>query len=91
MKCLKKNADSEGLSYADTDELLELDEVKSIYKKEMATFSRSLASHEKIRDFRLLPNEFTVENGEITPTMKVKRRVIAEKYAHLISDIFKDD
>ena len=88
---LKKNADSEGLSYADTDELLELDEVKSIYKKEMATFSRSLASHEKIRDFRLLPNEFTVENGEITPTMKVKRRVIAEKYAHLISDIFKDD
>ena len=31
---LKKNADSEGLSYADTDELLELDEVKSIYKKE---------------------------------------------------------
>ncbi len=88
---LKKNADSEGLSYADTDELLELDEVKSIYKKEMATFSRSLASHEKIRDFRLLPNEFTVENGEITPTMKVKRRVIAEKYAHLISDIYKDD
>ena len=88
---LKKFANSEGISYADTDELLELDEVKSVYKKEMAQFSKNLASHEKIRDFRLLPNEFTVETGEITPTMKVKRRVIAEKYAHLISDIFKGD
>jgi long-chain acyl-CoA synthetase len=88
---LKKFADAQGLSYAGTDELLNLDEVKSVYKKEMAQFSKSLASHEKIRDFRLLANEFTVETGEITPTMKVKRRVIAEKYAHLISDIFKDD
>ena len=89
--CSKKIADSEGLSYADTDELLELDEVKSIYKKEMATFLQESGFSRKNRDFRLLPNEFTVENGEITPTMKVKRRVIAEKYAHLISDIFKDD
>lgn len=57
----------------------------------MRAFSKELASHEKIRDFRLLPNEFTVETGEITPTLKVKRRVIAEKYADQITDIFKND
>ena len=43
---LKKFANSK-ISYADTDELLELDEVKSVYKKEMAQFSKNLASHEK--------------------------------------------
>jgi len=66
-------------------------EIVEVFKKEIRTFSKDLASHEKIRDFRLLPNEFTVETGEITPTMKVKRRVIAEKYADQISSIFKDD
>ncbi len=57
----------------------------------MRSFSKELESHEKIRDFKILANEFTVETGEITPTMKVKRRVIAEKYASQIEEIFKND
>ena len=80
-----------GLEFSNNEELIELDEVKDIYKKEIRSFSKELASHEKIRDFRLVPNEFTVETGEITPTLKVKRRVISDKYGHLIDDIFKDD
>ena len=62
-----------------------------MYKKEMRTFSKELASHEKIRDFRLLANEFSVETGEITPTLKIKRRVVSEKYADKIVDIFKEE
>lgn len=88
---LKKYAKDNNLKTESIEELIELDDVKNIYKKEMREFSKELASHEKIRDFRLLPNEFTVETGEITPTMKVKRRVISEKYADQIADIFKDD
>ncbi|NBW70672.1 MAG: long-chain fatty acid--CoA ligase, partial [Bacteroidetes bacterium] len=88
---LKKHVDELGLSYSDVESMLALTEVQTIYKKEMASFSKELASHEKIRDFRLIASEFTVETGEITPTMKVKRRVISEKYSHLINDIFKDD
>ncbi|MEQ9264776.1 MAG: long-chain fatty acid--CoA ligase [Balneolaceae bacterium] len=88
---LKKYARDNNLKTESIEELIELDDVKNIYKKEMREFSKELASHEKIRDFRLLPNEFTVETGEITPTMKVKRRVISEKYADQIADIFKDD
>jgi long-chain acyl-CoA synthetase len=49
-----------------------------------------LASHEKIRDFRLLPQEFSVETGELTPTLKVKRRVIQDKYGDLIEEMFED-
>lgn len=88
---LKKFARENNLKNGTIEELLGHDEIKNIYKKEMREFSKELASHEKIRDFRLLQNEFTIETGEITPTMKVKRRVISEKYADQIADIFKDD
>lgn len=84
-------AREQGATFSSNEELIELDLIKDIYKKEIRSFSRELASHEKIRDFRLVPNEFTVETGEITPTLKVKRRVIADKYGHLIEDIFRDD
>lgn len=88
---LAKFAKDNGLDYKTNEVLISHPEVKDLFKKELRAFSKDLASHEKIRDFRLLPNEFTVETGEITPTMKVKRRVIAEKYANEIADIFKDD
>lgn len=88
---LAKFAKEQGLSFDGNEELIEFEEVKGVYKKELRSFSKELASHEKIRDFRLVPNEFTVETGEITPTLKVKRRVISDKYGHLIEDIFKSD
>ncbi len=88
---ISKFAREQGLEFSNNEELIELDEIQDIYKKELRSFSKELASHEKIRDFRLVPNEFTVETGEITPTLKVKRRIIADKYGHLIEDIFKDD
>jgi long-chain acyl-CoA synthetase len=90
-EAVAKVAKEKGLKFSNNEELIDLDEVKDIFKKELRTFSKELASHEKIRDFRLVANEFTVETGEITPTLKVKRRVIADKYGHLIDDIFKDD
>ncbi|HBX67751.1 MAG TPA: long-chain fatty acid--CoA ligase, partial [Balneolaceae bacterium] len=90
-EAVEKFAKQEGLKFNGNEDLIELDEVKKIYKKELRSFSKELASHEKIRDFRLVANEFTVDTGEITPTLKVKRRVISDKYGHLIEDIFRDD
>jgi long-chain acyl-CoA synthetase len=90
-EAIQKFAKDNDIKTDSIEELIEHDQVKNLYKKEMRAFSKDLASHEKIRDFRLLPNEFTVETGEITPTLKVKRRVIAEKYADQISAIFATD
>jgi long-chain acyl-CoA synthetase len=90
-EAVAKFAKDQELTFKGNEELIELEEVKDLYKKELRGFSKELASHEKIRDFRLVANEFTVETGEITPTLKVKRRVIEDKYGHLIDDIFKDD
>ncbi len=86
---LENWAGQENLSYNGIEDLLQKDEVQNIYKKEIRSHSKDLASHEKVRDFRLLPNEFTVETGEITPTLKVKRRVIEDKYGDLIRSIYE--
>lgn len=90
-EALAKFAKENGLDASSNDVLISHPEINEIFKKEMREFSKELASHEKIRDFRLLPEEFTVESGEITPTMKVKRRVIAEKFEDQIKSIFNDD
>ncbi len=47
----------------------------------VADVNRKLAEHERIRRFRLMEREFTVDRGEMTPTLKLKRRVIMERYA----------
>ncbi|WP_069130162.1 AMP-dependent synthetase/ligase [Rhodohalobacter halophilus] len=90
-EALEKYAKENNISYSNIEELIENEAVQNLYNKEIRSFSKELASHEKLRDFRLIPNEFTVETGELTPTLKVKRRIIEEKYGHLIEDIFEGD
>ncbi|MDX1585672.1 MAG: AMP-binding protein, partial [Balneolaceae bacterium] len=87
---LKNYAKEQDIEYEGQDELINKEEIQSIFRQEIRKYSKELASHEKIRDFRLVPEEFTVEGGELTPTLKVKRRVIEDKYSHLINDIFAE-
>lgn len=89
-EALEKYAKENDIKYKDMDELLKHEAIINIFSKEIRSFSKELASHEKIRDFRLIPQEFSVETGELTPTLKVKRRVIEDKYGDLIEDIFKE-
>ncbi len=90
-EALEKFANENGISFENAAELVKHSDIQNLFKGEVRSFSKELASHEKIRDFRLLSNEFTIETGEITPTLKVKRRVISEKFADEIQDMFKDD
>ncbi|PKD42831.1 AMP-dependent synthetase/ligase [Rhodohalobacter barkolensis] len=90
-EAIEKYAKQNDIKYSGIEELLQNEAVQNLYNKEIRSFSKELASHEKLRDFRLIPNEFTVETGELTPTLKVKRRIIEKKYGHLIEDIFEGD
>ncbi|WP_302320432.1 hypothetical protein [uncultured Duncaniella sp.] len=49
---------------------------------------KGFASYEKIKRFTLLPHGFTMDNGELTNTLKIKRRVISEKYADQIEAMY---
>ncbi|MCW9706690.1 AMP-dependent synthetase/ligase [Fodinibius salsisoli] len=88
---LEAHAEVKDIEYLSMEELIGKEEIQNIYRREIRSYAHELASHEKIRDFRLVPNEFTVETGELTPTLKVKRRIIEEKYGYLIDDIFETD
>ena len=85
---LKAYARERNMEFTKVEELLSNKEVQKIYRNEIRSFSNELASHEKIRDFRLVPDEFTVESGELTPTLKVKRRIVEDEYKYLIDDMF---
>ena len=47
-----------------------------------------MSKAESIKSFRILPNDFSIEGGELTPTLKVKRRIVADHYGNVIEAIY---
>jgi long-chain acyl-CoA synthetase len=83
-------AGEQGVTLADGDAVSASPEVKKLIKSEIDKYSNWLADFEKIRRFTLLNTTFSIDGGELTPTMKVKRRVINQKFAAEISALFGD-
>lgn len=69
----------------DVPELVERPEVRKLFKAEIDKFTRNLADFEKIKRFALTTHPFSIETGELTPTLKVKRKFVAQRYADLIA------
>lgn len=59
------------------------------YQEEVDKVNKNLAKYEQIKQFRLVPDEWSIEGGELTPTLKLKRRNIIAEYKHLEEDIYK--
>jgi long-chain acyl-CoA synthetase len=70
-------------------ELAQLAAVKHLIQEEIERLSGHLANFEKIHRFSLIDHELTLEGGEMTPTLKVKRRVVMEKYRDLIEAMYR--
>lgn len=88
---LKAFLKEKGVDLSDPKEMVEHEVTQTEFNNYIKNFSRGLASHEKIRDFRLLSEAFTVENGLLTPTMKIKRKQATKTYQELIDSIFTED
>ena len=80
---LQEWAKEQGIVFSPREELVRNPEVIAFYKARIKSQSGDLAGYESIKKFTLMPNEFTQEAGEITPTLKIKRKAVAEKYAAL--------
>jgi long-chain acyl-CoA synthetase len=59
-----------------------------LVQNDVALLTRDLADYLRIRRIALLPEEFTIDRGELTPTLKVKRRVIDQKFGELIEELY---
>jgi long-chain acyl-CoA synthetase len=64
-------------------------DVRDFMQKEVTEKTADLASFEQVRRVALLPRELTIEDGELSPTLKVKRRVVEAKFADLIEDAYR--
>jgi len=69
-------------------EMAQHPETEALVAAAVKQVNAELAMHERIRRFTLLPREFSLEEGELTPTMKVRRRIIAERYGGLIEQMY---
>jgi len=85
---LAEFAKQKKLSFKDREELIRLPEVVELYTSRIRDHSKSLAPFEKIKRFTLVAREFSQQAGEITPTLKVKRKVVARKYRELIERMY---
>ena len=83
----KLNAEGEKLDASNTEAILKNARVKALIQAEVDRLNNGFARFEQIKQFELIP-EMTIETGELTPSMKVKRRVVNDKYAHLIKKIY---
>lgn len=81
-------AAKKNLEYQSNRELVALDAVKDLIQSEVDKYSKEFARYEKVREFRLLPKELTIEDGELTPTLKIKRRIVEEEFKDLIESIY---
>ncbi|MGB3466408.1 MAG: long-chain fatty acid--CoA ligase [Cyclobacteriaceae bacterium] len=73
------------------EELMAHKDIRKVFEKELEQLNKNLGKWEQIKQFRLLTEPWSVESGELTATLKMKRKVIMEKYDHIIRDIYKDD
>jgi long-chain acyl-CoA synthetase len=86
---LKNWALMKGIGYMNDHEAIKNPKIKKRIQEEIDIHNKSLNSYEKIMRFELLPEEWTIETGEITPTLKVKRNYVCKKYEKVILKLFK--
>jgi long-chain acyl-CoA synthetase len=86
---LEKWAKEKGLNAGNREELVEKPEVVAFYHELVNDLTPDLAQFEKIKKITLIAHEFTLEAGELTPTFKVKRRVVEVRYKDIIDQMYK--
>lgn len=85
---LKGLALRQGIPYVTVEELMQHPRVYDFIAKRIEDKQKDLARYEKVKKFTLLDRNLTIESGEITPTLKVKRKVISEKYKEIFDKMY---
>ncbi|MBX3185483.1 MAG: long-chain fatty acid--CoA ligase [Labilithrix sp.] len=86
---VKKWGAENGVSEGDADKLMTNSKVRALFKSELDKYGEKFKGFEGIKDFALTAEDFTTENGMLTPSLKVKRRKVVEKYQSVIEALYE--
>ena len=87
-EALRSFAAQKYITTSDVPSLIAHPEILALFQSELDRVQTHLANYERIRRWTLLPTAFTVESGELTPTQKIKRKVVEERYAEMIEKMY---
>jgi long-chain acyl-CoA synthetase len=87
-EALKEYANSLELSFKNFEELISIPKIKEFYNEKIEEVQKELANFEKVKKIKLLPKEFSMERGELTPTLKIKRKVIIKKFKNFVDELY---
>jgi long-chain acyl-CoA synthetase len=76
------------ISFSDTEELIQLPAIQSFFSSEIENINKKLSPAERIHRFRLVPDEWSPATGELSPTLKLKRKFITDKYRKLLDQVY---
>jgi long-chain acyl-CoA synthetase len=88
---LREFAQAEGLPVDHIEALCLNKKVQEKYETLIQEVNKDLSRYEQIKKFELIPQELTIEGGEITPTMKLKRRVLEKKHNYIIEKMYQEE
>jgi long-chain acyl-CoA synthetase len=86
---LKSYANENGIPVLHNHELVRHPVINQLIEEDIEQIQKDLANFERVRKFILLARPFTIEDGELTPTQKVKRKAVEEKYAEVIDGMYQ--
>ena len=88
---VKEYAEEKGIKYKDMEELLKHPKIVGLFRARIDTLQQQFAHYEQIKRFTLLPEPFSMERGELTNTLKLKRSVVAKNYSEQIEKMYEEN
>jgi long-chain acyl-CoA synthetase len=81
-------AEAQGIEFKNLEELARHPQIRDLIEREVNEKNKELASYESVKKIRILPKDFSIAGGELTPTLKVKRKVVTEKYRTTLEEMY---
>ncbi|MDD5765720.1 MAG: long-chain fatty acid--CoA ligase [Candidatus Marinimicrobia bacterium] len=87
---MKKWAEAHQIPFEPYTDFIRREEVLKLIESEIENQTAHFSRFEKVKKFRIIPKDFTIDDGEITPSLKVKKKVVLEKYAALVNEMYRE-
>ncbi len=79
---------AQSIKFSDNNELIQLPEVIECYQQEVNQVNKTMGVSEQVKRFRLISDEWSAQTGDLSPTLKLKRRLLVSRYAKIIDEIY---